>query len=191
MNVVRTAAQDFNLELTLGEGAEFLSGSLPEANDLSLAVAAGGVMTPTILSGGKDGDTSVTWRVDIGTSFTSFPTFHIDVSGTAGTAWKIKDTLNTIGNGTITVSVKTLDTATGTEIDSGTPSADWLKGKNGVAVGKDAAFKATSATIDVRKGRLEFVPTTGKIAPPSRRRYCSSRQRCYPGDRRLGVRGAD
>ena len=167
MKVTRTTAENFNLILTLGNGAEFFTGNLPEAGDLVLVPGkeGGGAITPTIVSGGKDGDSSVTYLVNITTSFSSFPTLHIDVSGSSGTPWKIKDTLNTLGNGTIRVTAITVDSSTNIEFDSGTASADWLKGKNGVAIGRDNALVTTTATIDVRKGRLEFVPTTGSPPP--------------------------
>ena len=172
MNVVRGVGQSFNMILTLGQGAEFVSGNLPTALDLSLdgttGGTCGGCVSTSIVSGGKDGDSSVTYLVTVGgtgSGIDAFPTMRFDTTPTAGNQWKIKDTLNTLGNGTIQVTVVTTDSATNIEFDSGTSTADWLKGRNGVGIGKDAGLAATRATIDVRKGRVEFVPTVGALAP--------------------------
>lgn len=122
MNVVRNINQDFIIRLTLSSGSEFLTPTLPASIDLSLSVAGGGAMTPTIITGGTGGDTSVDYLVDITTSFTSFPTLELDTTG-----WTIRDGNNLLAiGGVIQITVQTIDPVLGIVFDSGTDTVDWL-----------------------------------------------------------------
>ena len=88
MSVTRGVGQNFNIILTLGQGAEFLSGNLPEDGDVTLAPGTGGACdaagcaSGAIVAGGKDGDTTVTYLITVGGAapgIDEFPKFHFDV----------------------------------------------------------------------------------------------------------------
>jgi hypothetical protein len=159
MSVIRDATQDFFLDVTLGGGAQFATGDLPAAGDLTLTTAAGGAVTITIVSGGADGNTTVTYFVDITTSFTGLPTFTLDMTG-----WTIRDVSNTLGGGNaLSVTLVTRDSATGTTIDSGVDTVNFATGVYGVAAGSPAVT-ATTATVDVATARKNFLVTGGDTA---------------------------
>ena len=167
MNVVRGTGQDFVVRVTLSGNAEFATatagGNLPTLSDIELDPAkdGGGTITTTVVNGGKNGDTFVDFFVAIDNPFSSFPNVRIDMgAGSTGTEWAIRDPDNVLAAGSISATVQTFNAADNIEFDIGTPTSTILTGKAGVATGKDAGFIGTTATIDVRTGRLEIVPKT-------------------------------
>ena len=160
MAVIRDATQDFFVDVTLGAGAVFTAGGLPEASDLALTsvsgAGAGAIAAPTIIAGGTAGSTSVTYSVDITTSFTGLPFFTLDV-----TAWAFRDVANTLGAaaGPVPITIATRDAATGSAIDVGANTVFLATSVYGVVAGD--ALVSTTATVDVASGRLRFVAAKG------------------------------
>ncbi|PYV19137.1 MAG: hypothetical protein DMG07_02535, partial [Acidobacteria bacterium] len=160
MAVIRDATQDFFVDVTLGAGAVFTAGGLPEASDLALTsvsgAGGGAIAAPTIISGGTAGSTSVTYSVDITTSFTGLPFFTLDV-----TAWAFRVVANTLGAaaGPIPITIATRDAATGSAIDVGADTVFLATSVYGVVPGD--ALVSTTATVDVATSRLQFLATFG------------------------------
>lgn len=149
LNVARTSSQDFFLDVTLGSGVEFAA--TPAAGDVTLSIPEGGAAT-SLSSVLINSDTSVRFFVDITTDFTGSPTFTVTTTG-----WSLRDVNNTLGlGGTVQMTVKTRESTTGNEFDSGVDTIDWLSGEFGVAV--DPAFVSTTAVIDSATNQT-FVPT--------------------------------
>ena len=145
---------DFFLTVSLGNSAEFDVVSPPMADDLTQSEGLpAGNATITLAAAVSDGDTSVEFFVALTASFTTFPSFSLDTS-----EWRVRDVSNVLGEGgTISVTVTTRDSSTGTTIDSGTDTDDWLKSAFGVAV--PFALNATTATIDALNNPSNFVAT--------------------------------
>jgi len=155
MNVIRSANDDFFLDVALGNGAQFATTTgtaAPEGSDLSLVNTTAGAITASVVSRNS---TSVIYFVDITTSLTDFPQLNLDTS-----AWTIKDVNNSLGQAiAIQISITTRDSLTGSAIDvGGTDTRNWLVGRFGVT---DGAVSSTQATIDVTANRKLFVAVTG------------------------------
>lgn len=67
LNVLRSSSQDFIVRISLDNNAEFATGTLPAGGDLTLTIAAGGAVTISIVDGGTNGDTFVSYFVDVTT----------------------------------------------------------------------------------------------------------------------------
>ena len=162
MSVLRVGGGpgNFFIRVTLEDGAEFDEddGTAPVLGDVTQTdgLPAGNIGV-TIVAGGTDEDTFVDFLIDVPLDFTAFPTFEIDTDG-----WGVADEDNVLGDGgAISVTVSTRDSNTGTPIDVGDDTVDWLFGERGIQIpfGPDSSkFISTSATIDVASLRLEFVP---------------------------------
>jgi hypothetical protein len=154
LNVIRNANQDFFLTVTIGNGPQFTSGTLPTPTSLALTTAAGGAATITKMAGtGLASNTSVTYFVDVTTGFTGLATFTLTTTG-----WTIGDPTNKLGGGgTVTITLATKDAATGLPVDTGTDTVNWLTGVFGVT---DATLVSTTAIVDVATGRKNFVANT-------------------------------
>jgi len=149
MGVARQATGgDFFLYVELPSGFKFNTalGALgAAAPNVTLSVAGGGVISPTIFSGGQVNDTFVKYMVDVTTTFVTQPTVQVVTQG-----WVIKDTNATpallTAGAALPIKVQTFDSNTGAEFDAGTaPTATWIKAANGIT----AALTATRAVIDV------------------------------------------
>jgi len=120
--LLRDVNEDLIMRVTLGGGLEFDGSTLPTNGDLTLSVAAGGVVQATIVAGGADLDAFVDYFVDITTGFSGFPTLSLDTTG-----WTLRDTINLLaGGGIATITVKTFNAADNSEVDSGIDTVDWL-----------------------------------------------------------------
>ena len=86
---------DFFVTVSLSSNAEFDGASLPVPADLAQSggLPAGNVVV-TLPSAPADGDTSVEFFVGVTASFTTFPSFTLDISG-----WAIQDVGNVLGGG--------------------------------------------------------------------------------------------
>jgi len=132
---------NFFLRVGLGQNSEFNLTGLPVAADLTQTggLPAGNVVV-TLPTAPADGDTFVDFLVSVTATFTTFPTFTVDTSG-----WEIQDVDNVLGGGgTISVTVETRNASSGTPLDVGTDTDDWLKSDFGVT----AALSATTAEFD-------------------------------------------
>jgi hypothetical protein len=151
---IRSTSGDFFLDVTLGNGAKFVSGGLPTSGNLALTTEGGGAVQIRLLEGGTDGSTSATYFVDVTNAFTSPPTFTLTTTG-----WKIRDSDNVIGNsGTITLTLSTRDASSGNPIDVGTDTIDWLRGAGAF---DPTVLVPTTARIDTGSGSTKFVHTQG------------------------------
>jgi hypothetical protein len=154
MAVIRNATQDFFVDVSLGQGALFTGAGLPVAGDLTLSVAAGGVVTSTVVSGGTAGASTVRFFVDITTAFTGLPTLALDTNG-----WMIRDVNNVLGAGNpIQITIATNDAATNSLFDSGADIATLATSANAVTAG---TLTSTTATIDVATNRKKLLATGG------------------------------
>lgn len=155
LGVIRNSAQDFFVTVTLGSGLQFATGTLPAAGNLGLQSGqeSGGAISPSIVNGGTDGATSVTFLADVTTSFNGFATLELAVG-----KWTLRDTTNVLGpGGTYTISIATSDAGTGAAIDTGGESANFLTGLYGIDT---PILTSTTATVDVASGRLNFLATS-------------------------------
>jgi hypothetical protein len=157
MTVARTTAQNFTVVVSLSGGARFVA--TPAGGDVTISAISGsapaGAATFTVATGGA-GTSSVTFLSNITTSFTGFPTLRI-AAGTAG--WQIRDPLNALAAGPITVSVQTFDAADGLPVDGDAGSVNLLRATNAVIIPAAQALLATSAVVDVATSRQNFVAT--------------------------------
>jgi len=150
MGVVRSSTADFFVIVSL-EGVVFASPTLPTVGSLTLTDAAGGAATITVVSGGGNGESSITYFVDVTTSFTGLPTFTFTTTGLT-----IRDSTNVIGTGGVAfIKISTTNAASGGPLDVGSDSVSWLTSALGVG---DALLTATTAVVNVSGGRLNFVP---------------------------------
>jgi len=148
MGVIRNSTQDFLVVFSMSGGVVFTGSALPD--DVDLTVTNVGA-TISKVAGGAAGNSSVTYLVDVTTdNNTSFPSLTLDATG-----WTVKDVSNTLGGGgTVTASIVTKDSATGTEVDAGGDPANWLRGVYAVGT---PVIRSTTATVDVATNRTNFV----------------------------------
>jgi hypothetical protein len=149
--VIRNTAQDFFVDITLGNGALFTGAgsTLPEASDLTIS-GGGGAASFSIVSGGTAGSSTVRYFADVTTSFTGLATLSLNVSN-----WTITDRNNSLGSGTpIQITMTTSDSATNTPFDSGTDTVNLATGVYAVTAG---SLTSTTATVDVATNRLNFL----------------------------------
>jgi len=114
---------DFFLRVILGGNAQFATGGLPVAGDLTQTGGSPAAnVAIRLVIGGMDGETFVEFIVEINADFTFFPTFTLDTSG-----WKIRDVDNLLAvGGIITITLATLDGGSRMEIDLGVDTVNWL-----------------------------------------------------------------
>jgi len=153
MNVVRTAEEDFFLDVTLNDGAKFAatltSGAL---SYVPIGSPATGAMTFSIFSGGTVGSSTVRFLCDIDTPMTEQGSVVVNTTG-----WIIRDVTNKIGTGsTIGVTTSTFDAKDNIAFDQST--ADTATLLTGAYYGVNAGIlTSTTATIDVTADRKKFV----------------------------------
>jgi len=160
MNVVRTAEEDFFLDVTLGDGARFgatlTSGAL---SYVPIGSPATGAMSFSIFSGGTINSSSVRFLCDIDTPMTEQGSVVINTTG-----WRIQDRSGRVGNGLpIAITVQTTDAKDNVAFDQ--TSADTTNLMTGAYWGvAQGTLIATTATIDVATNRKNFLVVSGDTA---------------------------
>ena len=153
MGIARTSAQDFFIDVTLGNGLEFAVA--PVESDLGLTISVGGAVTisSVILT---NGDTTARFFVDVTTDFAGNPTFTLSTTG-----WQLRDVSNRLGiGGRVQITVETRDSFTTLEFDSGIDTVDWLVGEFGVAVGQPLVSTTALISATTNENFIVAFPDT-------------------------------
>lgn len=148
-----SGAQNFLIDVTLSGGAVWDSTNTWSAGAGEFAFTPSGyVVTPLPAPVNPwSGTSTVTFFAVPASSITVYPSFTLALAGKL-----IKDVQNQIGQGnTIQITVQTRDANTGSVIDTGTDTVDFIKGAYGATISN--ALVAGSAVIDVGANRTMFV----------------------------------
>jgi hypothetical protein len=160
MAVVRGDTQNFFVDVTLSSGkwnAVLTAGMITFGT-----TAAPAVYTPAVIGGGGVGVATATFLVVV-TSGTpvDYPVATLTLTGAT-----VKDSANVLGTGdggTIQVTVKTRDAATGLDVDPGTDTVNFITSVWAVTA-PSPAVQVGSAVIDVALNRAKFVGDTATDA---------------------------
>jgi hypothetical protein len=156
MQVVRGDTQNFFVDVKLSSGV--WNASLTAGMITFGTTAAPAVYTPSVIGGGGGGSATATFLIVVtsGTP-TDYPVATLTLTGAT-----VKDTANVLGTGdggTIQLTVKTRDAATGLDVDPGTDTVNFITSVWAVTA-PSPAVQVGSAVIDVALNRAKFVGDT-------------------------------
>jgi len=156
MAVVRGNTQNFFVDVTLSSGK--WNAALNAGMITFGATPLPAVYTPAVIGGGGVGVATATFLVVV----TSGTPVDYPVATLALTGATVKDSANVLGTGdggTIQVTVKTRDAATGLDVDPGTDTVNFITSVWAVTA-PSPAVQVGSAVIDVALNRAKFVGDT-------------------------------
>jgi hypothetical protein len=160
-SVIRSAVQDFFVDLSLTNSATF-GADITSGAAVTVTGGAGVFTVTKVGAASVVGTSTVRFFVDITTAADALITVSINTSG-----FVIRDVAGRlITSDNISATVNTVDSATNLEFDSGANTDAWL---DSVFATNATRTAATTAIIDVATGRLNFLasfPDTLTAARP-------------------------